>query len=319
MRHEVQHTVERPVTIEGVGVHTGAPVSATIRPAGAGVGIKFIRGDIEPGVSIPANHGSVCATDLCTMIGDGTGASVSTVEHLLSALRGLGVDNAIVEIDGAEVPIMDGSARPFVEAVEEAGLAALPARRRFIKVLKTVRVESGAAFAELSPRAGGRLSLDVEVDFDCAAIGRQRIRLELTRDSYRRELAQARTFGFIKDVERLWKAGMALGASLENTVAIGEERVLNPEGLRFEDEFARHKALDAVGDLALAGLPLIGAFRSYRGGHRLNVGVVDALLSDRSAYKVVEAPVPAVAPRRGDYAPAPAAVAAAAAFAPDMS
>jgi UDP-3-O-[3-hydroxymyristoyl] N-acetylglucosamine deacetylase len=280
------------------------------------VGVKFIRADVEPGVSIPADYRSVCATDLCTVIGDGAGASVSTVEHLLSALRGLGVDNAIVEVDGAELPILDGSSAVFVDALDEAGLVALPARRRFIKVLKTVRVESGAAYAELAPGGGGSLALDVEVDFDCAAIGRQRMRFELSPGAYRREIARARTFGFVKDVERLWKAGMALGASLDNTVAIGEERVLNPEGLRYRDEFARHKTLDAIGDLALAGLPIMGVFSSYRGGHRLNVGVVEALLADREAYRIVDGAVPAVAPRRGDFAPA---AIAAAAFAPDMS
>jgi UDP-3-O-[3-hydroxymyristoyl] N-acetylglucosamine deacetylase len=313
MRYEAQHTVERPITIEGIGVHTGKPATVTIKPAGAGVGIKFIRSDLEPGISIPARYDSVCATDLCTAVGS-AGANISTVEHLMSALAGLGVDNAIIEVDGAEMPIMDGSSSVFVEAVEEAGLAELPAPRRFIKILKKVRVENGPAFAELSPSSKG-LKLDIEVHFECAVIGRQRTRFELSRDAYRREVSRARTFGFLKDVERLWKAGMALGASLDNTVAIGDERVLNPEGLRYRDEFARHKTLDAIGDLALAGLPLIGSFRSYRGGHRLNIGVLEALFADKSAYRVVEAAavVPANA-WRGDFVPA-----AAAAFAPDMS
>jgi UDP-3-O-[3-hydroxymyristoyl] N-acetylglucosamine deacetylase len=315
MRHDVQHTVERPITVEGIGVHTGKPVSLTIRPAGAGVGIKFIRSDLEPGISIPARYDSVCATDLCTVIGDSTGPSISTVEHVMSALAALGVDNAIVEVDGGETPIMDGSSADFVDAVEEAGLAELPARRRFVKVLKKVRVESSSGYAELSPYAKG-LRLDVEVDFECAVIGRQRMRFDLTRDAYCRELSRARTFGFIKDVERLWKAGMALGASLDNTVAIGDECVLNPEGLRYSDEFARHKTLDAIGDLALAGLPIIGAFRSYRGGHRLNIGVLEALFANEANYRIVEAAAPVSSPRRGDYAPA---AIAAAAFAPDMS
>ena len=315
MRHDVQHTVERPITVEGIGVHTGKPVSLTIRPAGAGVGIKFIRSDLEPGISIPARYDSVCATDLCTVIGEGAGPSISTVEHVMSALSALGVDNAIVEVDGSETPIMDGSSADFVDAVEEAGLAELPARRRFVKVLKKVRVESSSGYAELSPYAKG-LRLDVEVDFECVVIGRQRMRFDLTRDAYCRELSRARTFGFIKDVERLWKAGMALGASLDNTVAIGDECVLNPEGLRYSDEFARHKTLDAIGDLALAGLPIIGAFRSYRGGHRLNIGVLEALFADKANYRIVEAAAPVSSPRRGDYAPA---AIAAAAFAPDMS
>jgi UDP-3-O-[3-hydroxymyristoyl] N-acetylglucosamine deacetylase len=315
MRHDAQHTVERPVTVEGIGVHTGKPAILTIRPAGAGVGIKFIRSDLKPGISIPARYDSVCATDLCTVIGDGSGASISTVEHLLSALAAFGVDNAIIEVDGPETPIMDGSSSSFVEALDEAGLLELPARRRYIKVLRNVRVESGASFAELAPGIKG-LRIDVEVDFESCVIGRQRTRFELTREAYRRELSRARTFGFVKDVERLWKAGMALGASLDNTVAIGDERVLNTEGLRYRDEFARHKALDAIGDLALAGLPIIGAFRSYRGGHRLNIGVIEALFADKSSYRVVEAMVPATSLRRGDFAPA---AIPAAAFAPDMS
>jgi len=315
MRHEVQHTVERPVTVEGFGVHTGKPASITILPAGAGVGIKFIRSDLEPGISIPALYDSVCATDLCTVIGDGSGASVSTIEHLMSALSALGIDNAIIEVDGAETPIMDGSSALFVEAIEEAGIAALPARRRFIKVLKKVRVESGPAFAELAPCANG-LRLDIEVDFECSVIGRQRLRFDVSRAAYRREVARARTFGFLKDVERLWKAGMALGASLDNTVALADTRVLNPEGLRYRDEFARHKTLDAIGDLALAGMPIIGAFRSYRGGHRLNIGVLEALFADDEAYRIVDSATVTASPRRGDFAPA---AIAAAAFAPDMS
>jgi UDP-3-O-[3-hydroxymyristoyl] N-acetylglucosamine deacetylase len=315
MRHDAQHTVERPVTIEGIGVHTGKSATVTIRPAGAGVGIKFIRSDLKPGISIPARYDSVCATDLCTVIGDRSGASISTVEHLLSALAAFGIDNAIVEVDGPEMPIMDGSAAAFVDAVEEAGLLELPARRRYIKVLRKVRVENGSSFAELSPNSKG-LKVDVEVDFECSVIGRQRTRFALTREAFRRELSRARTFGFVKDVERLWKAGMALGASLDNTIAIGDERVLNTEGLRYGDEFARHKALDAIGDLTLAGLPIIGFFRSYRGGHRLNIGVIEALFADKSAYRIVEAAVPAMSSQRGDFIPAgiPAA-----AFAPDMS
>jgi UDP-3-O-[3-hydroxymyristoyl] N-acetylglucosamine deacetylase len=220
-----------------------------------------------------------------------------------------------VEVEGPETPIMDGSASSFVDAVEEAGLLELPARRRYIKVLRKVRIESGSSFAELAPNGKG-LKLDVEVDFECSVIGRQRTRFDLTREIYRRELSRARTFGFLKDVERLWKAGMALGASLDNTIAIGDERVLNTEGLRYRDEFSRHKALDAIGDLALAGLPIIGSFRSYRGGHRLNIGVIEALFADKSAYRIVDGAVPATTSRRGDFVPA---AIPAAAFAPDMS
>jgi UDP-3-O-[3-hydroxymyristoyl] N-acetylglucosamine deacetylase len=231
-------------------------------------------------------------TELCTVIGDQARISIATVEHLLAAFLGLGIDNALVEIDGPEVPIMDGSAAQFVDLIDEAGVETLSAPRRYIKVVKPVRVESGQSFCELRPAEGkdrDGLQLDVEIDFDCAVIGRQKKSLDLAPSLFRKELARARTFGFLADVERLWKAGFALGASLENTVALQADRVLNPEGLRFADEFVRHKMLDAVGDLALAGRRILGAFRSHRGGHRMNVAVVRALFADPSAFEFVDA------------------------------
>jgi UDP-3-O-[3-hydroxymyristoyl] N-acetylglucosamine deacetylase len=242
-------------------------------------------------------------TELCTVIGDGAQHMVGTIEHLVAALRGLNVDNCLVEVDGPEVPIMDGSAAAFVEAIDRVGVRQLGAPRRFIKILKTVRVEHGRAFSELRPsQASGRASsdlgfrLDVEIDFKSEAIGRQRKILDLSPASFRRELARARTFGFLADVARLIQAGFALGASLENSVGIDDDRVLNPEGLRYSDEFVRHKMLDAVGDLALAGAPLVGEYASYCGGHKMNVAVLAALFADRTAYRIVEA---APAPREG--------------------
>ena len=207
----------------------------------------------------------------------------------MAALHGLGVDNALIEIDSGEVPIMDGSAMPFVEAVDEAGIRELSRPRRFIKVLKTVSVEEGESWGELSPYDDG-FHLDVEIDFDTPLIGRQRFQLLLTPNHFRREIARARTFGFMRDVEGLWAAGLALGASLDNTVAIGEDRIVNQEGTRYPDEFVRHKVLDAIGDLALAGAPLLGAFRSRRGGHKLNNLVLEALFQDDEAWTVVESP-----------------------------
>jgi UDP-3-O-[3-hydroxymyristoyl] N-acetylglucosamine deacetylase len=230
----------------------------------------------------------VTGVTLCTVLGDGNGASIATVEHLLAALSGLGVDNALIEIDSSEVPIMDGSASRFVEAIDEAGLTELEAPRRFLKVLKRIAVEDAGAFGELTPNNG--FHIDVEIDFASPLIGSQRIEIDVNPGSFRRELSRARTFGFMKDVERLWAAGLALGASLENTVAIGDDRVINREGLRFTDEFVRHKALDAVGDLALAGAPILGSFRSYRGGHRLNALVLKALFADADAWTMIEAP-----------------------------
>ncbi len=290
MRTNNQTTLKAAATLSGVGVHSGNPASLTIRPAPANHGIAFLRTGTPLGNDrlIKAHHALVSATELCTVIGDVETGAVATIEHLMSALFGLGVDNALVEIDGPELPILDGSAKLFVEAIDRVGLTTCAAPKRWLKVLRPVRIEVGRAFAELRPIDRG-FRLDVEIDFDNPVIGRSRKAMDLSPASYRRDVADARTFGMMKDVERYWKAGFALGASLENTVAVGENGVVNPEGLRFQDEFVRHKILDAVGDLALAGLPIQGAYRSYCGGHRMNVGVLSALFSDRANYAIVEA------------------------------
>lgn len=284
-----QTTLASEVSLTGTGVHSGAPVSITLCPGDSDTGFRFLLSNGRAdGIEISADQSSVRGVTLCTVLGDGNGASVATVEHLLAALRGLGVDNALIEIDSCEVPIMDGSAWRFVEAIDEVGLAELDSPRRFLKVLKPVTIEEAGARGELLPYNG--FHLDIEIDFDTPLIGTQRIEIDINPGSFRRELARARTFGFMKDVERLWAAGLALGASLENTVAIGDDRIINREGLRFSDEFVRHKALDAVGDLALAGAPILGAFRSHRGGHRLNALVLQALFADPDAWTMIEAP-----------------------------
>ncbi|ODR97731.1 UDP-3-O-[3-hydroxymyristoyl] N-acetylglucosamine deacetylase [Methyloceanibacter superfactus] len=284
-----QTTLASEISLTGTGVHGGAPVSISLCPADGDTGLRFhISNGEADGIEIAADQQWVTGVTLCTVLGDGNGASVATVEHLLAALRGLGVDNALIEIDSPEVPIMDGSAAPFVEAIDEVGLTELDAPRRFLKVLKPICVEDGGAVGELTPHNGFRL--DVEIGFETQLIGTQKIEIDVNPGSFRRELARARTFGFMKDVERLWAAGLALGASLENTVAIGDDRIINREGLRFADEFVRHKALDAVGDLALAGAPILGAYRSRRGGHRLNALVLKALFADPDAWTMVEAP-----------------------------
>ncbi len=284
-----QTTLREQIAVSGVGVHSGVPVTLIIHPADADTGIVFSRSD-EQGREreVRADYRSVTATELATVLGDHSGILCSTAEHVLAALRGLGVDNALVELDGPEVPIMDGSAAPFVAAIDQVGLVSLNAPRRFIKVLKPVRVAKGEAFGELSPYASG-FRLEIEINFDNPLIGRQSIATDLEPDSFRRELSRARTFGFMKDVSALWSAGKALGAGFENTVVMSESRVLNAEGLRFSDEFVRHKALDAVGDLALAGAPLLGLYRSVRGGHKLNHAVLTALMSDPTAWIMVEA------------------------------
>jgi UDP-3-O-[3-hydroxymyristoyl] N-acetylglucosamine deacetylase len=267
-------------------------VNLTLNPADADTGIVFSRIDAAGRErEVRADYRAVTATELATVLGDESGVLCSTAEHILAALRGLGVDNAVVEIDGPEVPIMDGSAAPFVAAIDQAGLVSLNEARRYIKVLKPVRVAKGESFGELRPYESG-FRLDIEIDFPSVLIGRQSIALDLTADSFRRDLSRARTFGFMKDVSALWSAGKALGASFENTLVLSENRILNAEGLRYPDEFVRHKALDAVGDLALAGAPILGAYRSVRGGHRLNHAVLVALMSDPTAYEVVEAREP---------------------------
>jgi UDP-3-O-[3-hydroxymyristoyl] N-acetylglucosamine deacetylase len=296
-----QTTLGERATLSGIGVHSNVPVRIALNPADAYTGIVFRRTGLPNGASraIEADWSRVTMTELCTVIGDGSQASIATIEHLMAAFYGLGLDNVVVEIDGPEVPILDGSAAAFVEAIDAVGLVNLDAPRRYLKVLKPVRVERGRSFCELLPNDRG-LTLDIEIDFACGAIGRQRKAMNIVPTAFRRDLARARTFGFLSDVERLWKAGFALGASLENTVALHDEMVLNPEGLRFSDEFVRHKMLDALGDLGLAGSPLLGTFRSYCGGHAMNVAAVEALFADATAYAVIETPLPRRQPARTD-------------------
>ncbi len=320
MKGAQQTTLRDEVAVSGVGVHSGSPVTLTLNPAADDAGIVFRRVSADGAMEreIRADVRAVTATELATVLGDASGPLCSTAEHLLAALRGLNVDNVIVEIDGPEVPIMDGSAAAFVDALDQAGLTTRALPRRYIEVLKPVRVSKGQSLGELRPYDHG-FRVDAEIDFDHPLIGKQALSLDIEPDSFRRDIARARTFGFMKDVSKLWSAGFALGASMENTVVISEDRILNPEGLRFADEFVRHKVLDAIGDLALAGLPLIGAYKTVRGGHRLNHSVLTALMADTSAWRVVEAKVNAEPARRvrghADMAPGLAA----AAFGPDVS
>ena len=292
-----QTTLGSQATVTGVGVHSGKPVSLTLGPAPVDAGYIFVRTGLEGADrEIQANAKSVIATEFATVLGDREGPIVSTAEHVLAALRGMGVDNATVEIDGPEVPIMDGSAAAFVAAIDQAGVVEQGARRRFIQVLKPVQVAIGDSFGEIRPHAAG-FRAEVEISFANPVIGRQSYVLDLNPESFRRDIARARTFGCMNDVARLWSAGFALGASFENSVVFDDDKLLNTEGLRYSDECARHKVLDAVGDLALAGLPILGAYRSVRGGHKLNNAVLCALMADRSAWKIVEAD--AVPVRRG--------------------
>ncbi len=285
--HDFQTTLKSRVTLNGFGVHSGKPVSMTFQPADADTGVVFHVSNGSAQREIRAIISEVGATDLCTVLGDPTGLHVSTVEHVMAALFGLGIDNVVVEVEGSEAPILDGSAAGIVESLDQAGRETQLVKRRYIRVLKPVRISSGASWAEFRPFNGTRF--EVEIDFESPAIGRQSLVSDVEPDLFRRDISRARTFGFMKDVERLWAAGYALGSSLENSVVIGDDgRIINMEGLRYKDEFVRHKMLDAMGDLALAGARFIGTFRSYRGGHRLNAAALRHLLSDRSAFEIVE-------------------------------
>lgn len=308
-----QTTVKDRIELTGVGVHKGSAVSISINPADQGTGIVFVRTDGDSdGIDVPASYKVVSATEQRTVIGRCSRTNVATIEHLMAALSGLGVDNAIIEVDGDEVPVMDGSSAKFVDAIDQIGIRTLSAPRRYIRVLRPIRVDNGDQFGELSPHDG--FELDITIDFKNPLIGRQQLVLEITPDCFRKELSRARTFGFMSDVEKLWAAGFALGASLDNAIVIKEERVLNQEGLRYSDEFVRHKALDALGDLALAGYPILGCYRSLRGGHKLNHQVLTALLEtpDAWCYEDVMAP-------REKVVGAGAAGISAPAFGPDVS
>jgi UDP-3-O-[3-hydroxymyristoyl] N-acetylglucosamine deacetylase len=285
-----QMTLRQPTGLSGIGVHSGQAVSLVLHPAEANSGICFHRidGDESRRIEIPADFRHVNATELCTAVGV-EGASVATVEHLMATLSALAIDNVIVEIDGPEVPVMDGSADPFIDAIDYVGVTALAAPRRYIKVLKPVRATVGDGFGEFRPYDGTRI--EVEIDFANPLVGRQAYAADIDGERFRGEIARARTFGFLADVENLWTRGFALGASLDNAVVIAEDRIVNPEGLRFADEFVRHKALDAIGDIALAGAPILGCYRSFKGGHRLNIRALAALLTDETAHEVVELPV----------------------------
>ena len=286
--HEYQTTINSRVSLSGTGVHGGRAVTIHLNPADADTGVVFnCMSDGELVREIRALVSEIGGTDLCTVLGDPSGLHVATVEHLMAALFALGIDNVSIDIDGNEVPIPDGSSQDFVDAIDQAGIRTLAGKRRFIRILKPIRIEKGGSWAEFLPYDGTRF--EIEIEFESKSIGQQLYAGDIEAETFKRDIARARTFGFMKDVERLWAAGYALGSSLENSVVIGDDdQVINMEGLRFKDEFVRHKTLDAMGDLALAGARFIGCFRSYRGGHKLNAAALRRLLSDRGAFEIVE-------------------------------
>ena len=281
-----QRTLEQPVTTRGVGLHSGAQVTLTLRPAPAGHGIAFHRLDLPGSPPIPATAAHVVESALATTLGKGE-ARVGTVEHVLAALSGLGIDNVRIEVDGAEVPILDGSSGPFLYLVRSAGIRILEEPKSFVVIRRPVVLREGDREASLSPC--DRLRVDCAIDFHHPLVPGQALSIDFSSSSFTREIARARTFGFLKDVEQMKSAGLARGGSLENAIVVDEFSILNPEGLRYPDEFVRHKTLDALGDLALFGHPVIGHLRVKKSGHALHHRLVSRVMADTSAYAIVRA------------------------------
>ena len=288
---DLQHTLASPIRFEGVGVHTGRVAKVSIEPAPPGAGLTFLRTDIvdrDPRISARADW--VCETRLGTVIGNTAGVTVSTVEHIMAVLAGLAIDNAVIAIDGPEAPIMDGSCEPFVRLIDRAGRRPQSAPRAWLEILAPVVVTDGNKRAALLP--AGSFELAFEIEFDASAIGRQTLDLRIDEQAFRTELADARTFGFLHEVEALRSAGLARGGSLDNVVVIDCGQVLNPEGLRRPDEFVRHKMLDALGDLALLGAPILGRYEGRFSGHALNNALTRAVLADETAWRMTALSAP---------------------------
>ena len=280
-----QTTIARPTAISGIGLHTGQRINMTLRPAEAGTGIIFHRSIDGHTVSIEATSANVVDTRMATVLGKGD-AKVSTVEHFLAALAAYGVDNLHIDIDGPEVPIMDGSAAPFASIIEEAGQRRLAKSRKFLAIRRPVTVIDGEKRVTIIPSRFFRVTFDIAFQHPCIAL--QQRSVKVSAESFRRDLAPARTFGFLKDVEMLKAAGLARGGSLENAIVVDDERILNPEGLRFQDEFVRHKILDSVGDLSLVGYPILGHVRAFKAGHDINHHLVEKILDNPECWQLLE-------------------------------
>ena len=280
-----QQTIVKPLSISGIGLHTGIDASMKLFPAESDYGIKFIRKDLNDNNVIEAIWSNVTSTKLSTTISNKNGASVSTIEHLMSALSGLHIDNIKIEINGPEVPIMDGSSIKFVNLIDSTSIKKLDKKRKILKVKKNIKVEKDNSSVELKPN--NQFSIDFEIDFPSKLVSQQSCQLQLVNGNYKTDIASARTFGFEKDVDMLRSNGLALGGSLENAVVVGETKILNSDGLRFEDEFVRHKILDSIGDLYLAGSPIQGYFLGNKSGHHLNNLLLRSLFSDKNNYEYI--------------------------------
>jgi UDP-3-O-[3-hydroxymyristoyl] N-acetylglucosamine deacetylase len=280
----LQHTLKGPAIFAGVGVHTGAHTRVSARPAPVNTGIVFVRTDVtDRDNRVPVSGEAVCKTQLGTVITNAAGVTVATIEHLMAALVMSGIDNALVELDGPEMPIMDGSSLPFIQILDRVGSRQQEAPRRYIEIIETIEVTEGDKRATLRP--SDRFEVAFEIAFPSAAIGRQSVDLVMDPVAFRKELADCRTFGFLHEVEALRAMGLARGGSMENAVVIEGDRILNPEGLRRPDEFVRHKALDAIGDLYVLGAPILGRFEGVLAGHGINNAVVRALMSAPHAWR----------------------------------
>jgi UDP-3-O-[3-hydroxymyristoyl] N-acetylglucosamine deacetylase len=281
-----QRTLKNSVSVTGVGLHSGEKVTLGLRPAPINTGIVFRRVDVKPVEEIRARPDMVHDTRLSTCM-EQNGVRVATVEHLMSAFAGLGVDNAYVDLDSAEVPIMDGSAGTFIFLLQTAGIVEQAAAKKFIRVKKTVEVKQDDKWVRFEPHQGYKLTFTINFAHPVFASAKQHVTVDLGEESYVRDISRARTFGFMQDVEYMRAQGLALGGSLDNAIVMDDYRVLNADGLRFEDEFVKHKVLDAIGDLYMLGYPLIGAFFGFKSGHALNNALVRALLADEQAWEFV--------------------------------
>lgn len=290
-----QRTLKNVIRATGVGLHSGEKVYMTLRPAPANTGIVFRRVDLDPVVEIPADANLVAETTLCTGLAR-DGAKVQTVEHLMSALAGLGVDNVYVELSSAELPIMDGSAGPFVFLLQSAGIAEQEAAKRFIRIKRPVEVREGDKLARFTPYDGYKLDFTIEFDHPMIPSAQSKATLDFSTAAYVQEVSRARTFGFMRDLEFMRERNLGLGGSMDNAIVLDEFRVLNDDGLRYVDEFVRHKILDAVGDLYLAGHAIVGAYQGHKSGHALNNKLVRALQADAGAWEVVTYPDVEAAP-----------------------
>ena len=281
-----QQTLKNSIHCNGVGLHGGQKVSMWLHPADVDTGIVFRRTDLRAAeTEVRASFENVCDTRLCTALSNDEGVTVATVEHLMAALAGCEIDNVEIELDGPEVPIMDGSSEPFVFLIECAGVEVQDTARREIRILKPIMAHAGDAIAKLEP--ANKFSIELSIDFESQAIGQQAMHVTMCADLFKSEICRARTFGFLEDVEAMRKAGLGLGGSLDNAVVVSGDRVLNDGGLRYDDEFVRHKILDSLGDLYLAGAPILGRFSGHRTGHYLNNKLVRTLFSDDSAWAYV--------------------------------